>query len=254
MDCTEASLARRPLPFVLARAAKHYRSCRLCEHRCAVDRSAGELGRCRADAVARVFRHRVEYGDETELTPSHVFYLSGCDLRCVYCIAEENAFDPTRGVVLDGAFLRQAVADGRARGARNLQWLGGEATIHLPAILSAMAECDDLPPIVWKSNFHMTPEVFDLLDGVVDLFLADFKFGDDRCAQALGGGDDYIEIVTRNLKHAARLRADGVDLIVRHLVLPNHVDCCARRIIDWTADHLPDVKFSLRGGYLPAWR
>lgn len=232
------------------RAAAHDRHCLLCEHRCGVNRAVGELGTCRSGTGARVFRHRVEHGEEPELVPSHLFYLSGCDLRCAFCIAEEKAFDPRIGTPLDGAFLRRAVAWGRERGARNLQWVGGEPTIHLPAILGALAELPEVPPIVWKSDFHGTPEAFDLLAGVVDVHVADFKFGNDACAARIAGVPTYVPIVTRNL-----LRAAGdASLIVRHLLLPGHFDCCFRPIVRWLAERLPGARVSIRDGYLPRWQ
>jgi putative pyruvate formate lyase activating enzyme len=234
----------------LALARRHERSCTLCEHRCGADRASGERGPCRAGTIARVYKQRVEWGEEAEIAPSHLFYLSGCDLRCAFCIAEANAFDPRRGRPLTESFLREALRQGRGEGARTLQWVGGEPTIHLPAILGAMAGCDDLPPIVWKSDFHGTPEAFALLDGVADVYLADFKFGNDGCARRIAGVDHYVAIVARNLAIAA---AQG-DLIVRHLLLPGHFDCCFRPIVEWLRVHLPTAKFSLRDGYLPAWR
>src|SRR5262249_26299937 len=133
-------------PERLNQAREHYRSCLLCEHRCGVDRLAGIRGPCKAGSEARVFRHRVEYSEESELIPSHLFYLSGCDLRCVFCIAEQMAFDPRQGRVLTADFFSEAVAWGRQQGARTLQWVGGEPTIHLPAILEVMASSFSLPP------------------------------------------------------------------------------------------------------------
>ncbi len=177
----------------LDRARLHYRQCLLCEHRCGVDRAVGERGECKAGAVAQVFRHRVEYGEELELVPSHLFYLSGCDLRCSFCIAEANAFDPSRGKPLTATMFSEAVAWGRARGARNVQWVGGEPTIHLPAILEAMAGCENLPPIVWKSDFHGTPEAFELLAGLVQVYVADFKFGNNACARRICGVESYLK-------------------------------------------------------------
>ncbi len=168
----------------LESARLHYQACGLCEHRCGVNRALGERGPCKAGPVARVYKHRVEYGEEWELVPSHLFYLSGCDLRCAFCVAEANAFDPRRGRLLTAEFLAQAIERGSEEGARTLQWVGGEPTIHLPAILEAMGGCPDLPPIIWKSDFHGTREAFALLDGVVDVYLADFKFGDDACDSA----------------------------------------------------------------------
>ncbi len=226
------------------------RSCTLCEHQCGVDRTAGERGPCKAGREARVFRHRVELGEEIELIPSHLFYLSGCDLRCAFCIAESNAFNPLVGTELTADFLSTAVAWGRLRGARNIQWVGGEPTIHLPAILNAMSACHDLPPIVWKSDFYGTPAAFELLKDVVDVYVADFKFGNDHCAERIAKVDRYVATITRNLAAAA----EQGDLIVRHLLLPGHFDCCYRPIVEHIARELPGVKFSIRDGYLPRWQ
>src|SRR4051812_24423626 len=109
----------------MGRAFAHQSNCNLCEHRCGVDRAAGERGPCKAGPSANVYRHRVEYGEELELVPSHLFYLSGCDLRCVFCIAELNAFDPTRGRELTSEFFNEAVTWGRVQGVVL-------ATLHTP--------------------------------------------------------------------------------------------------------------------------
>lgn len=235
---------------LLARADQHLGACSLCEHRCHADRVHGQHGPCKADAAARVFRHRIEYGEEIELIPSHLFYLSGCDLRCAFCIAEANAFNPRVGSELTGPFLSDAIRWGRERGAKNIQWVGGEPTIHIPAILRAMSDCDDLPPVVWKSDFYGTPAAFSLLKGIVDVYVADFKFGNDECARRLAGVDRYFSVITRNL-HAA---VQDSDLIVRHLLLPDHFDCCYRSVVDYMAREMAGVKFSIRSGYLPRWR
>jgi putative pyruvate formate lyase activating enzyme len=192
----------------------------------------------------------VEYGEEVDLIPSHEFYLSGCDLRCAFCIAGINAFDPARGQELTSEFFNDAVEWGRSQGARNIQWVGGEPTIHLPALLDVMAACSQLPPVVWKSDFHCTPEALELLDGVADVYVADFKFGNDGCAARLAGVGDYVRIVTRNLLIAATQGR----LIVRHLLMPGHLDCCYRPVVEWMSRHLPNIEFSLREGYLPSWR
>ncbi len=231
-------------------AQQQCRSCLLCEHRCGVDRRSQAAGECHASSVARVFRHRVECAEEQELNPAHLFYLSGCDLRCAFCIAEANAFDASRGTPLTAEFLQPAVEWGRQQGARTLEWVGGEPTIHLPAILQAMAGVERLPPIVWKSDFYGTPQVFELLNGVVDTFVADFKFGNDACAERIARVGRYMAVITRNLTAVA----DSTNLIVRHLLLPGHFECCFQPIAQWLKVHLPLVKLSLRDGYLPRWR
>jgi putative pyruvate formate lyase activating enzyme len=231
-------------------AQRHYRACTLCEHRCGVDRAAGQRGRCRAGVEARVWRHRIEYGEELQLIPSHLFYLSGCNLGCAFCVQGGEAFDPSQGRPLEGRWLRETIDRGIGQGARNVQWIGGEPTIHLPAILAASAHCGVLPPVVWKSNFFATDDAWSLLAGLVDVHVADFKFGNDACARRLAVVDDYLAVVTRNLLTVA---ANG-RLIVRHLLLPGHFDCCYRPIVQWMRRSLPRVPMSIREGYLPSWQ
>ena len=234
----------------LQRARQQYRRCLLCEHRCGVDRAGGQRGFCQAAAEARVYRHRVECGEEIELIPSQLLYLSGCNLRCIFCIGEADALDPQRGQLLSSQFLAEAIAAGCNAGARNLQWVGGEPAIHVPAILEAMAGCDRRLPVVWKSNFFGTIEGFALLDGLVDVYVADLKFGNDHCARQIAGADGYMGIVTRNLLHVAQ----GARLIVRHLLLPGHQECCYRPIVDWMGRHLKAVPLRVMTGYLPRWQ
>ncbi|MCL2347178.1 MAG: radical SAM protein [Planctomycetaceae bacterium] len=225
------------------------KTCRWCPRHCD---DLPEKRFCRAREPARCFRHRIEYGEEPELVPSHLFYMSGCNLRCVFCIGEEKAFDTTVGVPLTPEFFRAAVDWGRERGAKNVQWVGGEPTVHLDAILDVMQSCDSLPPIVWKSNFYFTETTHKWLDPVVDCFVADLKFGNETCAAALCGVQNYVETATARLKQVYDERPG--DLIVRHLLLPGHFDCCFVPLLDWFAQNMPGVKLSLRDGYLPAWQ
>lgn len=171
-------------------------------------------------------------------------------MRCAFCIAGVNAFDPLRGRELTSEMFNSAVRWGQQQGARNIQWVGGEPSIHIPAILTLMANCPQLPPMVWKSDFHCTIEAMDLLRPAVDVYIADFKFGNDACARSIAGVDNYVGIITRNLAIAAQ----NARLIVRHLLLPGHFDCCVVPIVQWMREHLPQVEFSLRDGYLPSWR
>ena len=131
-----------------------------------------------------------------------------------------------------------------------MQWVGGEPTIHIPAILEAMADRSTLPAIVWKSDFYGTPEAFALLEDVVSVYVADFKFGNDECASRIARVSDYVRIITRNLQ----IPSVRPNLIVRHLLLPGHFECCYRPIVEWLSTQLPSVKFSLRDGYLPRWQ
>jgi putative pyruvate formate lyase activating enzyme len=89
-----------------------------------------------------------------------------------------------------------------------------------------------------------------LLEGVIDVYLTDFKYGNDSCAKRLSGIPDYMRIVSRN--HA--LAAKHAEVIVRHLVLPNHVECCSIPILNWISENLPNALVNVMDQYRPMHR
>jgi putative pyruvate formate lyase activating enzyme len=109
-----------------------------------------------------------------------------------------------------------------------------------------------MPPtakLVWKTNAHATVQARELLDGLFDVWLADYKFGNDQCASRLAKVPNYSRVVRENLLWAAK----HSELIVRHLVMPGHLNCCWRPVAQWLAAELPRVKVSLRASFWPAW-
>ena len=244
-----------PLPRSIlagARIARSYQAlenCELCEHRCAVNRMAGERGICHAGPEARVFIAQVEVSDELELIPTFALALSGCDLRCAFCITGQPSWNPRAGEPFSFEGLAHQAETALAEGAKSIMILGGEPTIHLPAVLGLVAALPDEAKLVWKTNAHGSAQARELLDGLFDVWLADYKFGNDRCAQRLAKVSDYTRVVQENLVWAN----DRSDLIVRHLLMPGHVECCWRPVAHWIADHMPEVKVNLRSGFWPAW-
>jgi putative pyruvate formate lyase activating enzyme len=232
---------------VAARAA--LAECHLCAHHCGVNRLAGELGRCRASSAARAFSAQVEVGDELELIPTFAIALSGCDLRCDFCLTGEASWNPRAGEPLRPEILGWRASTALANGTRTVMLLGGEPTIHLPAALEIVAAMPAAAKLVWKTNAHGSAQARQWLDGLFDVWLADYKFGNDRCAERLGGVTNYGAIVRENLLWASQ----HSELIVRHLLMPGHVECCWRPVGEWLAAELPGVKVSLRTAFWPAW-
>jgi putative pyruvate formate lyase activating enzyme len=225
-------------------------TCRLCAHECGANRLLGETGLCHAGAEARFFSAQVEVSDELELIPTFAIALSGCDLRCDFCITGGPSWNPRAGEPLGLTTLVDRAHAALAKGARTVMILGGEPTIHLPAALEIVAALPDDIKLVWKTNAHGSAQARELLDGMFDVWLADFKFGNDACAQRLAKVSDYVRVVRENLLWANECS----ELIVRHLLMPGHVDCCWRPIAEWLAENLPGVKVNLRSGFWPAWR
>jgi putative pyruvate formate lyase activating enzyme len=137
-----------------------------------------------------------------------------------------------------------------ADGARTIMILGGEPTIHLADALEFVACLPDTARVVWKTNAHASAQARELMEGMFDVVLADYKFGNDACAQRLARVPDYNKITRENLAWAVW---QG-ELIVRHLLMPGHLECCWRVVAEWMAANLPGVKVNLRAGFWPAWR
>jgi len=226
------------------------RACCLCERRCGVDRAAGARAPCGLNDQTGCFKRHISYAEEIDLLPSYMVYFGGCNFRCRFCVQAPECFAPHRDTLVDPPAAARDFERVVSRGARTINLIGGEPSLHLHTILEIAAAAEAQLPLVLNSNMYMTPEVIDLLDGVVETYIADFKFGSDSCARSLAGVDRYVEVVTRNLLHASRSAA----LIVRHLVMPGHVECCFRPVAQWLAEHLPLAPFTLMTGYVPAWR
>ncbi len=224
--------------------------CHFCAHHCGADRRLGPAGRCQAGPHARVFSAQTEVSDELMLGPVFAIAFGGCDLRCDFCITGRESWDARSGEAADLDDLAARARSALAAGARTVMILGGEPTLHLPDALELVSRLPDDTPLAWKTNAHGSATARTLLDGLFDVWVADLKFGNDACASRLARIDNYSAIVRANLCWAAR---DHV-LIVRHLLMPGHVECCWRPIAAWLAKALPGVAVSLREGFWPAWR
>jgi len=232
---------------VLAR--EMLRECRLCAHDCGVDRLAGEKGLCHAGAGTRFFSAQVEVSDELELIPTFAVALSGCDLRCDFCITGASSWNPGAGLGFDAAGMARLAEAALADGARSVMVLGGEPTIHLPDVLEFVSLLPAGAKLIWKTNAHGSAEARELLDGMFDTWVADFKFGNDACAQRLARVPGYMRTVRENLLWAEA----HSELIVRHLLMPGHVECCWLPVARWLGRTMPGVKVSLREGFWPGW-
>ena len=225
--------------------------CRLCEHQCGVNRSTGERGVCRVGTELRVASAFDHYGEEPFFVPSFTVFFASCTFRCVFCqnwdisqIERPEIFTAMNEVDL------AALID-RHQHCRNVNFVGGEPTPYLPFILGTLVQVTSDIPVVWNSNFYMSEEAMALLDGVVDVYLSDFKFGNDRCARRLSGVPRYGEVVRRN----HRLAAAQAPLVIRHLVLPEHLDCCTRPVLEFIAEEFGDrVIVNLMDQYRPCYR
>jgi putative pyruvate formate lyase activating enzyme len=228
-------------------------SCNMCERRCGANRAEGETGYCGVGAVSRVACDFLHFGEEPELVPSHTIFFSGCTFHCEYCQNWDIAMDARAGNPTDPSFLANRLREGMRQGSRNANFVGGNPDPNLHTILEtiiALGEDGRSLPMVWNSNMYTSEEAMRLLDGVMDVYLADFRYGNDECAARYSGVDDYFRVVSRNLSTASR---QG-EVMLRQLLLPGHLECCTARIMAWVGENIPGVYFNLMFQYRPEYR
>jgi putative pyruvate formate lyase activating enzyme len=234
----------------IARADEMLRHCELCEWRCGINRFENESAPCRLGTETHCFKSYISLTEELELVPTLRVYLSGCNFRCQFCNVAPGCFSPTNGSPVDGESLAAELTSALDDGVKCINLLGGEPSLHVHTILRIAAASSTRLPLVLNTNMYMTPEVIELLDGVVVMYLADFKFGNNRCAEKLAGVPRYFETVTRNLL----ITSARTKLLVRHLLMPGHIECCFRPVADWMKRNLSKSQFRLHTGYVPSYR
>jgi len=222
-------------------------NCNLCPRQCGVNRTTGEKGYCGLDDTVRCFREMLYCGEENELNPSHQIHFAGCNLRCEFCVVSEWNEKPTAAEKIDFDKMVKRIQDRQSQGARTLNFLGGEPAVNLHGILELLGRIKPEIKVVWNSNMYYNDIIDKLTTGLIDVYLADFKCGNNKCAEGMLSASDYMEIVKENILKAAK----HADVIIRHVIMPGHSRCCLKPIFEWVVDKLPDVKLSLRDNYVP---
>ena len=226
-------------------------NCHFCTRRCNVNRVHGETGYCRCSdqiKVSSIFEH---LGEEPELIPSGTIFTLGCTICCLHCQnwAISQWFES--GEVYSPQQLASAVERLSRNGCRNINLVGGEPTPWLQQWLQTFQLVEVNVPVVWNSNTYYSEETAKLLDGFADVFLLDFKYGNNECAEKISNAPKYWEVCTRNHLHALNYG----ELIVRVLVLPGHLECCTKEILNWIAGNLgKNTRVNVMFQYRPEWR
>jgi putative pyruvate formate lyase activating enzyme len=212
------------------------RECTLCPRDCRVNRLEGQTGFCGLGGDAVLARALPHFGEEPPISGTAgagTLFLTSCNLRCPFCqnyqISHERMGETIDRETLAGRMLELAL-----KGCHNIELV--TPTPQLPAILEALlAACEwglNLP-LVYNCGGYEKPDVIGLLDGIVDVWLPDFKYGSEKDALECSAPADYAEramesIVEMIRQSGERLQtAGGIarrGVIIRHLVLPGRVE------------------------------
>ncbi|MFQ6106514.1 MAG: radical SAM protein [Thermoplasmata archaeon] len=248
-ECGKSDSQGTLLDLKIVLVSRIMESCHLCERKCGVNRLEGEKGYCKA-GDARVASKFVHWGEEPDIIPSYTIFFNRCTFRCIFCqnwdISQRMAgrFIPSEVLARDIERMTGSV--------RNVNWVGGEPTPNTLYILKVLSVCSAPLPQVWNSNMYMSRETMKILHGIADLYLSDFKYGPGDCARELSDVPNYWETVTRNHKIAN----EHAEIVMRHLVMPGHVDCCTKPILEWVEENLDTSKIvvNIMDQYRPEYK
>jgi putative pyruvate formate lyase activating enzyme len=243
-------------------------SCQLCPRRCRVNRQEGMRGVCQAPGTTLVISSaHPHFGEERPLVGeggSGTIFLTHCNLRCVYCqnweianlgIGDEREIDDFASMMLQ---LQEI-------GCHNINLVTPtHYSSHILKAIDIAAERGLRLPIVYNTSGWERLEIVRLLDGVVDIYLPDFKYWDgDLSAKYSSGAESYPEMTAQAILEmhrqvgVAKPTKDGImqrGLMIRHLVMPNNIGG-SEKVMEWIAENLPkDTYVNIMVQYNPVFK
>jgi len=240
-------------------AKKYLESCIFCERKCGVNRLQDEKGYCLLTKDSYVSSAFLHYGEESILVPSGTIFFQSCNFGCVFCQnydisqawkGRRNIEDVAQKIDIKSlAAIAERLVE---KGAFNINYVGGDPIPNLHTIVGSLKFQTSNICQLWNSNFYLTNESLSLIINFMDFWLPDFKYGNNECAEKYSGIKNYFDVVSRNHK---RIHDEGSgEIIIRHLVMPNHVDCCSKPILDYVAKEIPKCVLNIMGQYRPQYK
>lgn len=241
-------------------------SCNLCPNMCGVNRINGEIGICNANYLPKVSKACLHFWEEPCISGeagSGTVFFSHCNLSCIYCqnykISHEGFGKEVNLEKLSDIFLNL-----QNKGALNINLVS--ATQFIPQVAEALkiSKKKGLSiPIVYNSNAYETVEAINLLDGLIDVYLPDLKYFDNKYSIEYSSAHDYFQYATKAIIEMYRqvgipvYNDDGIiqkGLIIRHLLLPGLVED-SKNVLKWIKNNLPiEIPISIMAQYTPVYK
>ena len=240
--------------------------CTLCPHMCKINRNIGKIGRCKSSSNVKIALASLHHFEEPCISGkngSGTVFFSNCNLSCVFCqnykISQQGLGHDITIEELSSIFLEQ-----QAKGAENINLV--TPTMYVPQIIEALkiAKKNGLTlPIIYNSNGYENIETIKLLNGYIDVYLPDLKYFDNDLAKKYSGINNYFENASKVIQEMyfqvglPEFDENGLikkGIIIRHLVLPNHIDN-SKKVLLWIKENMPkDIYVSLMAQYFPTYK
>ena len=241
-------------------------NCILCPHKCGINRIEGKKGRCKCDdklKIALASLHMFEEPCISGENGSGTVFFSNCNLNCIYCQNYEIS-SLGKGKEITIEHLAEIFLKQQEKGAHNINLV--TPTMYVLQIIEALkiAKSKGLNiPIVYNSNGYENIETIKLLNGYIDVYLPDLKYYSNELAKKYSNVNNYFETATKAIKEMynqvgkAIFDENGLikkGVIIRHLVLPNHIQN-TKNILKWIKENMPnDIYVSIMAQYFPAYK
>lgn len=242
------------------------KQCKICPHKCKVNRLKNELGRCKCNSDVRIALASVHNYEEPCISGkngSGTVFFSGCNLNCIYCqnyeISQEN-----KGKVISIEHLAEIFINQQSKNVNNINLV--TPTMYVPQIIEAIkiARNNGLKiPIIYNTNGYENVETIKKLNGYIDVYLPDLKYYSNEISKKYSKIDNYFEIATKAIKEMKKQVGNPIfdkngiiqkGVIIRHLILPNHL-LNTKNILKYIKKNFDeDTYISLMAQYFPTYK
>lgn len=241
-----------------------YENCLLCPRKCGINRSTGQTGVCGVSSEIKVARAALHYWEEPCISGkrgSGAVFFSGCSLHCVFCQNREIS-DGKAGKVISKERLSDIFMELAGKGANNINLVTPGQ--YIPDIVWAVNDAKSRGmklPIIYNTSGYENVTELNLLEGIVDVYLPDFKYMDSTLSARYSRAKDYPSVAKQALSEMVRQQPDVViddatgliqkGVIVRQLLLPGHVND-AKAVLKYLYDTYHDhVYISMMSQFTP---
>lgn len=242
------------------------KACSLCPFECKVNRLEGKKGRCQCDDKVKIALASLHYYEEPCISGkngSGTVFFTNCNMRCKYCQNYEIS-QKQKGKEISVKHLAEIFLNQQQKGAHNINLVTPTSYVYQIIEALQIAKKEGLiVPIVYNTNGYEKLETIDLLKGYIDIYLPDFKYYSEKIAKKYSGVEHYFENATKVIKRMyeqvgkPKFNEEGLiqkGVIIRHLVLPNHI-LNTKHILKWVKENMPqDVYISVMAQYFPAYQ
>lgn len=241
-------------------------SCFVCPRHCRVNRLKGEKGKCRVAGEAMVSSYGPHFGEEAPLVGRHgsgTIFLTNCNLRCLFC-QNYSISQLGEGEIISKEELAYMMLSLQSQGCHNINLVS--PTHVVPQILVALGVAIESGlhiPLVYNSGGYDSVETLRLLDGIIDIYMPDMKYSDEKIAKELSGVENYPEINKAAIREMHRQVGDlqidkeGIaqrGLLVRHLVLPDDL-AGTKEVVNFLAREIsPYTYVNVMNQYHPCYQ